>query len=224
MSPDRRQQYYERQYRYRPARESLSRMRSNLRGMQVWPGMRIVDVGCGSGAAGSYLSSQGAAVVGMDLAFAAVHAVSSEDGTILLLQGNAESLPLASHTFDGALLMGTLEHFDDPGQALLEVKRVLKPGGQVCLVVPNSRFFLFRFLGGTGQPHEVPRTRAGWQALFETAGLHVGQVCRDVGPGIRQGGIVRGTLRKVVLSLFNALPLDYTYQFVFVCHIEEGGA
>jgi hypothetical protein len=70
------------------------------------------------------------------------------------------------------------------------VNRVLRPGAQACFVVPNSEFFLL---------------------------LKVERVYRDIGPGVFEGGLLRGVLRKLVLLLFNLLPLHYTYQFVFIC-------
>jgi hypothetical protein len=113
--------------------------------------------------------------------------------------------------------MGTLEHFVAPGRALREVSRTLKAGAQICLVVPNSRFFLFRFLGGTGQPHEEAMSHAEWQHLFQMQDFIVEQSYRDIGPGILQDGWVRGFVRKLAILFFNLLPIGQTYQFVFMC-------
>lgn len=48
-------------------------------------------------------------------------------------------LPMASATFDGVLLVNVLEHIYHYQQLLTESARVLKPGGQIVVVVP----FLF---------------------------------------------------------------------------------
>ena len=65
--------------------------------------------------------------------------------------------------------------------------------------------------------HEEPRTYEGWANLFKDAGLEIKTVYRDQGPSIFAGGLLRGVLRKIILSIFNLLPLKYTYQFVFIC-------
>jgi SAM-dependent methyltransferase len=210
--------YYEEQYRGKLRTGSgLKRVRSNLRGMDFADGDVVIDVGCGLGATGTYLADRGALAVGIDISFEAARATSQLGEYAAVVQANAESLPFAGPSFDGAVFLGTLEHFLDPARALREVTRVLKPGAHVCFVVPNSDFFLFRFLGGTGQPHESPRTYQEWRRLFEKEGFKIKAVYRDVGPSIfDSGSLVRGILRKFVLISANLLPLRYTYQFVFV--------
>lgn len=53
--------------------------------------------------------------------------------------------------------------------------------------------------------------------MFEDEELTVESVYRDIGPGILEGGPLRGLLRKLVLLFFNLLPIRHTYQFVFIC-------
>jgi 2-polyprenyl-3-methyl-5-hydroxy-6-metoxy-1,4-benzoquinol methylase len=220
-SQDSIREYYEEQY-YGERLEgitgrSLKRVRSNLRGMLIRRGARFIDIGCGLGTTGSYLATRGAIPLGIDISFEAAQIALQSGGYEAAIQANAERLPFADLSFDGATFMGTLEHFINPSEALHEVNRVLKPDTQICFVVPNSNFFLFKFLGGTGQLHETPRTYEGWCRLFEEAGLRVEVVYRDIGPDIFEGGLLRGILRKLVLFAFNLLPVRYTYQFVSVC-------
>jgi SAM-dependent methyltransferase len=215
-----RQYYEERYYREKLAGitgRSLRRVRSNLRGIHIERGARFIDVGCGLGTTGLYLARQGAISFGIDISLEAVRSTFQSRGYAAVLQANAEFLPFADLSFGGATFMGTLEHFIDPVKALHEVKRVLTPGTQICFVVPNSDFFLFKFLGGTGQLHEAPRTYEGWHQLFEKEGLRIEAVYRDIGPSVFEGGIWRGVLRRLVLFAFNLLPIHYTYQFVFIC-------
>ncbi len=220
MEQDSIRQYYDRWYSHEGRREladGLARARSNLSRMRLRAGDRVVDIGCGRGAMGACLASLGARAYGLDISHGAALASNKLGCYAAALQANAERLPWADRSFDAAALMGTLEHFFDPVQALCEVVRVLKPGAQVCLLVPNSEFALFRFLGGTGQPHEVPRTYEGWTALFEASGLRIETVYRDRGPGVFVGGLARGLVRKIVLLLSGLFPIRFTYQFVFVC-------
>ena len=56
-------------------------------------------------------------------------------------------LPFAAATFDGVLSTSTLDHFDDVeqiGRSLLELHRVLQPGGRLVLTLDNPRNPLIR--------------------------------------------------------------------------------
>lgn len=219
--------FYERQYEGKQRTgSSLARVRSNLRAMSVENEDLFIDVGCGLGAAGTYLAGLGARTVGIDISFEAARLASRLGDHVAALQATAESLPFATASFDGAVLLGTLEHFLEPAKALREVVRVVKPGAQVCCVVPNSGFFLFRFLGGTGQLHERPRTLKGWSRLLQEEGLNTKAVYRDTGPRISDGGAFGyAVLRRLALVVANLLPLEYAYQFVFISESHPlGGA
>lgn len=52
-----------------------------------------------------------------------------------------QPLPIADASFDHALLINVLEHIDNAEQLLVEAARVVRPGGQVIVVVP----FLFPY-------------------------------------------------------------------------------
>ena len=47
-------------------------------------------------------------------------------------------LPFRDNAFDGVLMIHVIEHLRCPYQTLLEVRRVLKPGGFLTIVTPNS--------------------------------------------------------------------------------------
>jgi ubiquinone/menaquinone biosynthesis C-methylase UbiE len=55
------------------------------------------------------------------------------DREIRLIVGEAESLPFPDSTFDNLLSVGALNHVNDPGQALREMARVVKPDGMVVV-------------------------------------------------------------------------------------------
>lgn len=69
-----------------------------------------------------------------------------------LQNGNVLNMPYEDGYFDTVLLISILEHLkpEEQSQAFAEIKRVLKPGGQVVYGVPVERplmVFLFRMLG-----------------------------------------------------------------------------
>lgn len=67
-----------------------------------------------------------------------------------------EELPLPDSSIDRLLLIHALEHAENPHQTLLELWRVLAPGGRLVIVVPNRRGLWARFEHtpfGTGRPY-----------------------------------------------------------------------
>jgi SAM-dependent methyltransferase len=98
----------------------------------------IVDVGCGTGATASALGQVGR-VVGVDFSPLALKACASR-GLGTLLRAKAEAIPLATGSVDAIVATDILEHLDDDLAALLEFRRILKPGGQVVVTVPAYQF------------------------------------------------------------------------------------
>jgi SAM-dependent methyltransferase len=66
-----------------------------------------------------------------------------------------EELPLFDSSIDRMLLVHALEHAENPREMLMEIWRVLAPGGRLLIVVPNRRGMWARFEHtpfGTGRP------------------------------------------------------------------------
>jgi SAM-dependent methyltransferase len=58
----------------------------------------------------------------------------------LPLQADAVALPFASGAFDAVFIFDVLEHVDDEGRVLGEIRRVLAPGGKLLVTVPAYMF------------------------------------------------------------------------------------
>ena len=99
------------------------------------PPGRLLDLGCGVGWSSSLFAAQGYDVVGLDLAAAALEPPPSE--RLRFSVGDAARLPFPDGSFDAVAAYQFLEHVPDPQSVLLEVRRVLRPGGWFCLVGPN---------------------------------------------------------------------------------------
>jgi ubiquinone/menaquinone biosynthesis C-methylase UbiE len=99
-------------------------------------GERLLDIGCGTGALLELLARRGDGVelAGLDPS-AEMLAVARPKlpGEVRLVQGAAEQLPFADATFDVAVSNSAFHYFERPGEALREMRRVLRPGGHVVI-------------------------------------------------------------------------------------------
>lgn len=101
---------------------------------------RVLDVGCGNGVHLAELARRAheGAVIGMDLSPGMLVAARSHARPqTSLLVGDAQLLPLVSSSIDCVLAMHMLYHVPDRDGAIVEIRRVLRPGG-VALVFTNS--------------------------------------------------------------------------------------
>lgn len=106
---------------------------------RVGPDHRVVDVGCGPGAALREARRRGAQATGVDpsrqmLRLARwITTVRRVSGLTLLL-GSAESLPLPSDSATVLWAISSVHHWQDVAGGLAEARRVLTPGGRLLLV------------------------------------------------------------------------------------------
>ena len=112
------------------------RRRSLLLG-EVRAGERVLDLGCGAGRFVAALRDAGAEPVGVELAEAALErARRNAPGADLRLVEPDGSLPLDHASVDLVWCSEVLEHVADTAYLLLEVRRVLRPGGRLLVTVP----------------------------------------------------------------------------------------
>ncbi len=101
------------------------------------PGSRILEVGCGLGDDAAALARRvapGGSVVAVDGSQAMVDAARKRHGDVAGLSfevANAAQLPYEDATFDGCRIDRVLQHIPDPGVAIREMVRVLRPGGML---------------------------------------------------------------------------------------------
>lgn len=113
------------------------RVRRLLSALDVRPGQRVLEVGCG---AGNILAEiQGAELHGVDLSPWLLEKARARLGTRAeLREGWAEDLPYPDGHFDRVYSSEVLEHVADPERVLREMRRVVAPGGKVAISFPNE--------------------------------------------------------------------------------------
>lgn len=142
-------------YYYWPIFGPMYRRRVELALNECTGGERVLEIGFGTGLTFLNLHEMYKEIHGLDLTadIQAVQSVFEPLGISLYLkQGSILALPYEDNTFDTVLLISILEHLkpQELSRAMSEVRRVLKPGGQMVYGVPVERPFMvlmFRLLG-----------------------------------------------------------------------------
>ena len=98
---------------------------------------RYLDVGCGRGEFLWAARAAGWEAVGCDPSSENL-AWGREHLQVEALHGTLEELRLPAASFDAVTLSGLIEHLYEPYRTLLEVARVLRPGGRLWLDAPNE--------------------------------------------------------------------------------------
>ena len=107
------------------------------------PGGRLLDVGC---ATGDFLTVAGGhfQVEGLELSDWAAE-IAQRSG--FLTHRSRLSELAGSDLYDVVTLWGVIEHFEDPVLEVREIRRLLRPGGIVCLWTGDLDSWLARALG-----------------------------------------------------------------------------
>jgi SAM-dependent methyltransferase len=135
------------------------------------PEARIIDLGCGTGAAGTVLKSSGVlAIDGLDLSpEMLLIAAASGAYRFLIAADLLAPLPLRDHRYDAAISAGTFTTGHVGATALPAIRRLIRPGGLLACVVARA------FYQSGGFADAIPQQR--WRILHDTL-----EPIRDGGP------------------------------------------
>jgi ubiquinone/menaquinone biosynthesis C-methylase UbiE len=109
-----------------------------IAGLNISPGKRLFDLGCGVGMISEHISDvTGASVVGLDYAPEAVKAALDRTvekrNRLDFVQGDMNDLNLEPASFDVAMSLDTLYWAVDLEATVAKLAEVVKPGGQICI-------------------------------------------------------------------------------------------
>jgi SAM-dependent methyltransferase len=108
-----------------------------------------VDLGCGSGTTVKEMSARAATAIGVDVddssfgkhpelsVVAAGERDLDDRRGAFLVRASLNEVPVRDESVDFVTSRWVFEHLEDPSAAVREIRRILKPGGVVLLVVPN---------------------------------------------------------------------------------------
>lgn len=99
---------------------------------------RLLEIGCGAGNYLARMRTLGWTVEGVEIDPAACRHARKING-LTVHQGNLESKGYPNDCFDAIVINHVIEHVFDPVNLLRECRRIVKPGGKVILLTPNTK-------------------------------------------------------------------------------------
>ncbi len=198
------------------------------------PPARLLDISCGEGDFLRFAHRAGYSVTGFDFSLAALRRLDQRGGAGLpVVMANAQILPFAGASFEVITNIGSLEHYFDPGQAIAEMARVLRPGGAAIILVPNAYGIFGNVLHvlrhgevfDDGQPLQRYATRRSWERLLAEHGLMARRVLVLERPFPRTARDFWWMARRphtfVRAVLGGLVPANLGDQLIFVCALPE---
>jgi len=118
---------------------SRPEFRAYLDKFGITPGECILDIGAGTGRMTRLLMNavgQDGCVVAQDIALQMLLEIKGllQNQDVVLVCEDAHILAYSDHSFDKVLCFSAFPHFPDQSAALLEMSRVLKPGGRMLIL------------------------------------------------------------------------------------------
>src|SRR4051794_10703537 len=171
---------------YAPARGKLDRVIEPLRGLAerdklrflrgVPPGARILEVGAGDGRFVARLRAAGFDASGIEPSARGADTARARGAPVR--RAALEEAPLERDSLDAAVAWHVLEHLDDPGGALEQMRTWLRPEATIIVACPNLAGLQARIGGDRWFHQDVPRhrthfTAAGVRMLLEGAGFRL---------------------------------------------------
>lgn len=139
--------------------------RMMVEGLDLPPGCLVLDVAAGTGSITRLLQARGHRVAAVDLS----RDMLTRHRGPARVQARAEQLPFADASVDAVTFGYLLRYVDHPGAALVELARVLRPGGVIGMVefgLPRGAWYrAWRFYAGSVLPLLGRLISPGWHRV-----------------------------------------------------------
>lgn len=200
---------YHQEY-YRPETDASAHLASQplsaKAGYVSGPPGKILDVGCGKGDFLHHMKNLGWTVTGVEFSPDCPNPYGLD-----IRRGDLMHAGLADATFDAITFWSSLEHMIHPNEVVREAVRVLKPGGQWVVHVPNFDSISQRWMRGEDIPrHVIMFTPGTLRAFLEKHGIRVRRV-------VQRNDICSGGCREAVVFLAKRM-MGRTWDEVLTDH------
>src|SRR4030042_2212086 len=101
-------------------------------------GKSVLDIGIGEGFFSRLCLQKKAKTISLDFADPMIQYHKENNPDFTLVQADAQYLPFKNESFDIVLALDVIEHLPSPPYFLNEVNRVLRKGGRLILITPNT--------------------------------------------------------------------------------------
>jgi len=142
----------------------------------VRQGESLIDIGCGTGEFIVQLRERFNTLVGIDTNSHAIEFTArrvGKDRNILLQCGELDSLHFTAEHFDVCLCLDVLEHVKDLSTLLKEIHRILRPGAEMIVTVPNWYDMIVSGILQIDPFHINTFTPWRWMNLLKRAGFKI---------------------------------------------------
>jgi len=132
--------------------------------------VRLLDVGCSSGALLMTARALGLAAEGVEPSAEA--AATARRAGLKVFTGFLAAARFPDAAFDAVILMEVIEHLRDPRAILAECRRILKPGGILLVTTPNAASWTASVMGARWEGFSLT-AMGGHVSFFDPASIRV---------------------------------------------------
>ena len=166
------------------ARATTQSVPALLAAVKLYHGARLLDAGCGPGYVAGAAAALGAEASGIDFSARMIEAAMERFPKISFEIGDVEHLPVSDSCYDAVVSNIVLFHVTNPGAAVSEAFRVLKPGGRFAFsqwLGPDRSALYKDLLGIVSSRVDMAKAEAAPDAFDLSDQTRATAVLEDVG-------------------------------------------